>query len=116
MKFPTDFSSFMSQENFDLFQFSFHEIEADERVFVFNNFLGDTNDLNTDLILWHEFTGICDDYLAFGNGVFGDSFLIKVSEKDNGKIYVSFDEDGAKVRLLIANSFEEFLNKLTPMD
>ena len=116
MSFPMDFCNLMGAIQNDIYQFAFYQISVGDRSFVFNNFLGSTGELNTDLYEWHKFLSYSDEYLTFGNGVYGEKFMIKVTEPDIGKIYVVFDDEDDTAKLLIANTFTEFLKKLLPED
>ena len=114
MSFPMDFCKLMSEIQSDIYQFAFYQIDVKGRSFVFNNFLGATGELNTDLYEWHKFLSSGDEYLTFGNGVYGEKFMIKTTEPDVGKIYVTFDDEEDTTKLLIANTFTEFIRKLSP--
>ena len=112
ISYPEDFCRWMEQIQNDIYQFAFCEIKAGERCFVFNNFLGKTGKLNTDLYEWNRFVAAGADYIIFGNGVYGESFVLGVKASDVGKVYVSFEEDGDKKKILISDTFSGFLKKL----
>lgn len=95
-----------------LFDWAFAEITVGNNTFVFNNFLGDTGELNTDLYKWYKFASNGSEYLTFGNGVYGESFAIKVKGDMIGQIVVFCDDDGEPQKYILASSFSDFLAKL----
>lgn len=117
MTLPRDFYDFMEANSEKLIDWAFTEISVGDRVFIFNNFLGATGELNTDLYKWYKFASDGSEYLTFGNGVYGESFAIKVKGEDIGEVSVFFvDEDGEDCECKIARSFGEFLAILKSSD
>lgn len=106
---PEDFRNFMEKNASRLFDWAFAEISIRDNTFVFNNFLGATGELNTDLYKWYKFSSDGSEYLTFGNGVYGESFAIKVKSDKIGQVVVFFDDEGELQKYILANSFSEFL-------
>ena len=116
MTIPEDFLVLTGKIQKDLFLFAFCKVSSADRTFIFNNFLGATDNPNTDIYKRHEFFSRSGTYLAFGNGVYGENFVIGVHGSETGKVYVIFEEEGITKKDLLAYSFMDFLRKLRPGD
>lgn len=112
MTIPQDFRNFMEENHKRLFDWAFIEIPIGDRTITFNNFLGNTGELNTDLYKWYKFFSDGGEYLTFGNGVYGENFAIKVKGEKIGQIVVFFEEEDEQRKYVIATCFSEFLKML----
>ena len=95
----------------------FYELKSGNNLFVFNNFLSETNERNTDLYEWYKYSSPNFDYMPFGFGVYGETFELKVKGDELGSVYVKFtDEDDEICNVKVAETFNEFISKLKPGD
>lgn len=112
MTIPSDYRAFLEKNKDNLYDWAFKEIFIDDNEFIFNNFLGETGELNTDLMMWYKFMSNGSEYLIFGNGIYGESYAIKTKGDKIGQVAVFFDDDGEREQVVIAKSFSDFLSKL----
>ncbi len=104
-----DYKTFINQLD-DIYEFCFREIRDKGLVFIFNNFLIDSEEEYLDITKSNDYYLKKNKYILFAVGPNGESFTF---EKSTGNVVVLYEnDDGMESEHFLAKGFKGFLIKL----